>query len=160
MREFPHHRDAEKAVLPLRANINSRVRSPETVNELIAHYLKYELIPEQKAYSTIEVNGSVLKLYVAPRWGSSRLSAVRTVAVEQWLHSLPHSPATRTKIKAVFSAIFSHAIRHEMGPTQPHSGGALVCKAAPGERYFGPLGVRCLARPVERAGQGDGDAGR
>ena len=72
VREFPHRRDAEKAVLVLRANINSGVRSPETVNELIAHYLKHELIPAQKAYSTVEVNRSFLKLYVAPKWGSSR----------------------------------------------------------------------------------------
>jgi integrase len=111
--EYPHRRDAERAALPLRANINSGVRSPETVNELIAHYLKHELIPERKAFSTVEVNGSFLKLYVASKWGTFRLSAIRTVAVEQWLHSLPHSPATRTKIKAVFSAIFSHAIRYE-----------------------------------------------
>ena len=36
VREFPHRRDAEKAVLALRVNINSGVRSPETVSELIA----------------------------------------------------------------------------------------------------------------------------
>ncbi len=113
VREFPHRRDAQKAVLHLRANINYGVRSPETVDELIAHYLKYELTRERKAFSTVEVNGSFLKLYIAPKWGSMKLCAVRTVAVEQWLDSLPYSPATRTKIKAVFSAIFSHAIRHE-----------------------------------------------
>jgi hypothetical protein len=70
VREFPHRRDAEKAALPLRANINSGVRSPETVNELIAHYLKRELIPERKAFSTVEVNSSFLQLYVASKVGS------------------------------------------------------------------------------------------
>ncbi len=113
VREYPHRRDAERAVLSLRANINSGVHSPETVNELVAHYLKYELTPERKAFSTVEVNSSFLKLYIVPKWGVFKLSGVRTVAVEQWLHSLPHSPATRSKIKAVFSGLFSHAIRHE-----------------------------------------------
>jgi hypothetical protein len=31
VKEFPHRRDAEKAVLSLRAKINCEVRSPETV---------------------------------------------------------------------------------------------------------------------------------
>jgi integrase len=119
VREFPHRRDAEKAVLILRSKINSEVCSPETVNELIAHYLKHELTIQRKAPSTVEVNGSFLRLYVTPRWGSLKLSEVRSVAVEQWLSSLPMSPATRTKIKAVFSALFSHAIRNEWIQNNP-----------------------------------------
>lgn len=113
VRQYPLRRDAEKAVLALRANINSEVRSPEAVGSLISHYLKHELPPERKAFSTVEVNSSYLKLYVAPTWGSIRLSDVRTVAVEKWLSNLELAPATRTKIKALFSALFSHAIRHE-----------------------------------------------
>lgn len=117
--EFPLRRDAEKAVLSLRANINSEVRSPATVSELLAHYTKHELTTERKAFSTVEVNKNFLKLYVTPTWGSMKLSAVHTVAVEQWLSKLPKSPATRTKIKAVFSALFSHAIRHEWVSSNP-----------------------------------------
>jgi integrase len=113
VKDFPHRRDAEKAVLSLRAKINCEVRSPETVDALITHYLKHELTSERKSFSTVEVNRSFLKLYVSPQWGAVKLSEVRTVAVEKWLSGLPLSPATRTKIKAVFSALFSHAIRHE-----------------------------------------------
>ena len=32
------------------------VRSPETVNELIAHYTKHELTTERKAFSTVEAH--------------------------------------------------------------------------------------------------------
>jgi integrase len=113
VRQYPHRRDAEKAALSLRATINSGVRSPETVSDLLAHYTKHELTTERKAFSTVEVNGSFLKLYVAPKWGTTKLSDVRTVPVEKWLSNLSKSPATRTKIKAVFSALFSHAIRHQ-----------------------------------------------
>jgi integrase len=62
VRQFPHLRDAEKAALSLRAKINSAVRSPETVDALIAHYLKHELTTERKSFSTVEVNTSFLRL--------------------------------------------------------------------------------------------------
>jgi len=38
VRDFPRRRDAERAVLSLRSTINSGVRSPETVGDLVAHY--------------------------------------------------------------------------------------------------------------------------
>jgi len=110
---LPLRRDAEKAIAALRVKINSVVRSPETVSDLIAHYLKHELTTERKAFSTVAVNTTFIRLYVAPTWGSVPLSKVRSVAVEEWLSSLQLSPNSRTKIKAVFSALFSHAIRHE-----------------------------------------------
>ena len=43
IRELPRLRDVEKAVLTLRAKINTEVRSPETVAELISHYKRHEL---------------------------------------------------------------------------------------------------------------------
>jgi integrase len=113
VRELPHRRDAEKAVMSLRSLINSGVRSPETVNDLIAHYSKHELSADRKAFATIEAHSSYLKLHIAPKWGEHRLSAVRTIAVEEWLDSLPFAPGTRTKIRNIMSAIFTHGIRHE-----------------------------------------------
>jgi integrase len=127
VRDYPHRRDAEKAVLALRANINSGVRSPETVGELITHYLKHELTPEHKAFSTVEVNGSVIKLYIEPQWGKTKLSDVRTVVVEKWLSTTRYAPATRSKIRAVFSALFAHAIRHEWVQHNPIT--AVRCSA-------------------------------
>jgi hypothetical protein len=88
VREFPRRRDAEKAVLTLRATINTGTRTAETVNDLIAHYSKHELTAELKSHSTIENYKGNLKLYIAPKWGSNWLSDVRTVAVELWIHSL------------------------------------------------------------------------
>lgn len=119
VREFPHRRDAEKAALALRVKINSGVRSPETVDELIAHYTKHELTTERKAFSTVEVTKNFMKLYITPTWGSRKLSEVRTVAVEKWLSALKKSPGTRTKVKAIFSALFSHAVRNEWISSNP-----------------------------------------
>ena len=95
---LPLRRDAEKAVAALRVKINSEIRSPETVSDLIAHYLKHELTTERKAYSTVAVNSTFLRLYVAPTWGNVQLSMVKSVAVEQWLSALPLSPAFATLV--------------------------------------------------------------
>jgi hypothetical protein len=99
VREFPHRRDAEKAVLALRGKINTEVSSPETVNDLLTHYQKYELTPARKAYAAIQNHLTLAKCYIAPRWGSYKLGAVRTVQVEEWLDSLSLAPASKTKIK-------------------------------------------------------------
>jgi integrase len=113
VRDLPRRRDAENAVLSLRAKINSGVRSPETVNDLITHYLQNELTLERKAFATVDGHTAYINSYVLPKWGIYRLSEVRTVAVEKWLESLPLAPGSRTKIRNIMSAIYSHSIRHE-----------------------------------------------
>lgn len=121
VRDFPHRRDAEKAALVLRGNINNDVSSPETVNDLLAHYQKHELTPARKAFASIENHLTLSKCYITPRWGTYKLSAVRTVQVEEWLDSLPLAPASKTKIKSAFSVLYSHAIRHEWVSLNPIS---------------------------------------
>ncbi len=111
--EMPTRRDAEKAVLSLRININSEIRTPERVCDLITHYRQRELTEERKAFATIENHLVLSRLYIEPRWGQHRLDAVRTMQVEEWLHSLPLAPASKTKIKSTFSVLYSHAIRYE-----------------------------------------------
>jgi len=113
VQEYPHRRDAEKAVQVLRANINSEVRTPETVDELIAHYQKHELTLNRKAFATIDGHTVYINKYVKPEWGVYKLSNVRTVAVEQWLDNLSLAPGSKSKIRNIMSAIFSHGIRHE-----------------------------------------------
>ena len=113
VREFPRRRDAEKAVLSLRSTINSGVRSPETVSELVAHYQKYELTLERKAFATVNAHESYLALHILPKWQDYKLSEVKTVAVEQWLDSMDYAPATKTKLRNIMSAVYSHGIRHE-----------------------------------------------
>jgi integrase len=113
VREFSRRRDAEKAVLSLRSTINSETRSPETVSDLVAHYRKHELTLERKAYATVEAHGTYLNLHILPKWKEYRLSEVKTVAVEEWLDNMTLAPATKTKIRNIMSAVYSHGIRHE-----------------------------------------------
>ncbi len=89
------------------------VRAPQTLNDLIAHYRKHELTTERKAFATVEAHESYLTLHIMPMWKDHKLSEVKTVAVEKWLESLNLAPATKTKIRNIMSAVFSHGIRHE-----------------------------------------------
>jgi integrase len=111
--DLPLRRDAEQAVADFRANINVEVRVPQTVSDLAAHYRKHELTSDKKAFATIESTSIYLSNHVVPKWGDVWLSDVRTVEVEQWLHSLPYAPATRSKIRNIMSTLFNHGIRHE-----------------------------------------------
>ena len=111
--EMPTRRDAEKAVLSLRININAEVRTPERVCDLITHYRQRELTEQRKSFATIENHLVLSRRYIEPRWGQYRLDAVRTMQVEEWLHSLPLAPASKTKVKSTFSVLYSHAIRYE-----------------------------------------------
>ncbi len=106
-------RDAERAVVALRSWINVDSGTPQTVCDLDAHYRAHELTPGRKSFSTTENHRLLFKRYIEPRWGHFRLSAIRTVEVEEWLHSLPLAPASKTKLKCVLSVLYNHAIRYE-----------------------------------------------
>jgi integrase len=122
-KELPHRRDAEMAALALREKINAGTRSPETVRELITHYISIELADTSgKRSSTREVYAGFLKVQIGPQWGNKRLDQVKTVAVEQWLRSLPYAPATKSKIRNIMSALFAHARRYGMLLTNPIQG--------------------------------------
>ena len=83
------------------------------MNDLIAHYRKHELTTERKAFATVEAHESYLTLHILPMWKNHKLSEVKTVAVEKWLESLDLAPATKTKIRNIMSAVYSHGMRHE-----------------------------------------------
>lgn len=51
---MPLRRDAERAVLQHRVNINSGIVTPEMVIDLINHYKAHELTEERKAFATVE----------------------------------------------------------------------------------------------------------
>jgi len=121
VRDLPHRRDAERAVCSLRQGILSGNRPPSTVRELAAHYNRLELTPERKSFASIQNHLTLFKLYIEPKWGALPLDGIRTVQVEEWLSSLPLAPGSRTKIKSVFSVLYSHAIRHEFVTFNPIS---------------------------------------
>ena len=120
---LPLRRDAEKAVLSLRSNINSGIVTPQTVTDLITHYKTHELTEEGgKRSSTREVYTGFLDVHVEPKWGTIRLDLVKTIAVEQWLRSLTLAPSTKSKIRNIMSALFTHGRRHDLTTANPIQG--------------------------------------
>jgi integrase len=115
--EFPKRKDAEKALTGLRVDINEGAAfAPMTVEQLAAHYLGNEA--PDKAFSTREGYKNIIKNQVIPRWGESSLSSIVPIDVENWLKALrrrdgkPTSPGSKSKIRNVMSAMFSHAIQN------------------------------------------------
>jgi integrase len=123
--EFPKRKDAEKAVLELRVEINEGAHSaPLNIEQLVVHYKKEEL--PRKAYATVVGYAEFLDKRIVPKWGNCALSAIKSIEVEKWLDSLkrvkdasPLSPATKAKIRNVMSAVFAHAIRYGWATHNP-----------------------------------------
>ena len=111
--QLRNRREAEKAVVALRSSINVDAGTPQNICDLAAHYRVHELTEEKKSFSTIDNHRHLFKRYIEPRWGYHRLGAVRTIEVEEWLHSLPLAPSSRAKLKCVLSTLYNHAIRYE-----------------------------------------------
>lgn len=113
VRQIRSRCDAEKTVQTIRISINVDMGTPQTIRDLQAHYKKHELTEDRKSFSTIDNHRLLYKRYVDERWGHFRLAEVRTVEVEEWLHSLPLAPSSKAKLKCVLSTMYHHAIRHE-----------------------------------------------
>jgi len=104
-KQFPTKTSVCKAAEPLHDKAiadNSAV--PVTVQQLVKHYKDNEL--PSKAYSSQRTVETYLRVWVLPLWGEYRLSDVRTVEVESWLHSLTLANATKAKIRNVMHCIF------------------------------------------------------
>ena len=112
--QFPTKMAARKACESRRSNLNRETRSPRTVADLVSHYIEKELpVAGRKAHSTRGVYGSYIRTWIVPAWGAFAMTDVRTVAVEQWLGTLPLANASRAKVRNIMSAIFTHAMRYE-----------------------------------------------
>jgi integrase len=139
--QFHTRKEAMLACELIRKNINTGVRSPRTVAELISHYQQHEL-PNKTPY-TQDVYCGYLRTRILPAWSESRLSDVKTVAVEAWLGTLPLANGTRAKLRNLMHAIFNHAMRWEFYDRNPIT---LVRQSAKRERVPDVLTVEEIGR--------------
>ena len=139
--QFPTKTAARKACESLRMKINRDTRSPRTLRELVAHYTEKEL-PNKTPY-TAEVYTGYLKTWIQPMWNGHSLSAVRTVAVESWLGTLPLANGTRAKLRNLMHALFNHAMRWEFFGSNPIT---LVRQSAKRERVPDVLTVEEIGK--------------
>lgn len=141
---YPSEAAARAASDALRLTINEQARRkslPRTVNELWEHYLCEEL--PLKEISTQDTYSVFAKIWILPRYGSARLEEVHTPEVEKWLRGVDRANGTKAKIRNVFSAMYSHAVRWGFCAQNPISSGIPV---GTGGRRGPSIGVRISAK--------------
>lgn len=126
IKDYPTEAAAMRAVSALRANIN--MESPRaqiqaiSFDTLVEHYRLKEMGEDAgKTFATCETYEGYLRKWILPRWKSYRLRDVKSVAVEEWLKSLPLLNGSRAKIRNMMHAIFNHAMRWEWHDQNPIS---------------------------------------
>lgn len=128
LEEYPTKKAAETAARSFRLNLVDRGSAALvqiTMKELVDHFSEHEQVDkgeEGRAYSTRDRCESVLNCWILPRWGKTAIDQIRTVAVEEWLRSIPRANGTRSKIRNTMSALYNHAIRWEFTDKNPITG--------------------------------------
>jgi integrase len=107
-------RAAETYRLSANRNTGDHIGTPPTLRKLIEHY-KLKEMPmdnhEGKRRSTKLNYLSNLDNHILPRWGEHHPARVAAIEIEEWIKSLRLAPASRAKVRNVFSMIFRHGIR-------------------------------------------------
>jgi integrase len=133
--QYKTESQANKAADQVRITINSASPAAQapTVGMVVQHFKDAELIDshERRAWSTKQNYKEMLDLFILPRWETTRILDVKSVAVEQWLSALlgkkgkPLENPTKQRIRNIFSVLFTHAQRYEFVP-QGHNPISLV----------------------------------
>lgn len=125
VKQYPSRTAALERAAALRSHAGASPFATATasVASLIEHYRAKELgdTCERKSFSTKNTYEGYLRKWILPRWGSCRLTDIKTVAVEEWLQQIPRSNGTKAKIRNIMSALFRHAMRHEWYDRNPIS---------------------------------------
>ena len=124
--EYRSEAHARRALAAMSINVNQEKGatlhpSLLTVGQLVDHYKEHELSAgrNSKAESTCDVYRTYIDTWIVPTWKEQRVTSVKTVAVEEWLRTLPLADASKSKVRNIFSALFNHGIRHELASSNP-----------------------------------------
>jgi integrase len=119
--EYPTESAARKApvvqAILLRLNAEQPV-TPGAANfgAVIARYEQEEM-PER--YSTRAAYQSYINNQIRPRWADTAMSAVKPMAVEDWLRNLALAPKTKSHVRSLMHTIFQCAERWELIEKNP-----------------------------------------
>jgi integrase len=154
VKDLRTERDALNHIHTLRTNINRDITFPVlmTFEAIVDHYRQTELLADNKTEKTRKTYLVYLQKWILPKWGGEYLHNIKAVAVEQWLRSLDGlTNGSKSKIRNIMSAVFSHAIRYELADRNPitavrQSGKRttvpVILDAAEIHRLFGELALR------------------
>jgi integrase len=120
LEKLPTKAAAWKACESRRMTINPITKTPRTMAALVTHYKQKEMSEDGgKSFATRTAYEFYLKGWIVPQWGDSSLSDIRTVAVENWLKTVPLAPGSKAKIRNIMSTLFNHAMRYEWADKNP-----------------------------------------
>jgi len=119
--EYPTESAARKSpevqTILLRLNASQPVTARATdFGAVIARYEQEEM-PER--YSTKSAYQSQIDNYIRPRWADTPMTAIKPMAVEDWLKKLALAPKTRSHIRSLMQTIFQCAERWELIDKNP-----------------------------------------
>ena len=122
LEEYPTESAARKApavqaiLLRLNAEQPAAAAGAAEFGAVIARYEKEEM-PDR--YSTRAAYKSYIKNHILPRWADTPMSAVRPMAVEDWLKGLDLAPKTKSHVRSLMHTIFQCAERWELTAKNP-----------------------------------------
>jgi integrase len=80
---------------------------------------RYEQEEMPERYSTRSAYQSYIKNQIRPRWANTPMSAVKPMAVEDWLRNLALAPKTKSHVRSLMLPIFQCAERWELIDKNP-----------------------------------------
>lgn len=121
----------EAFVLKLNAENPAQALSEPTLNAVLDRFIEEEklLIIKQRrpgepsngegelSYSTVVSYLSVIK-QVRAKWGTTRLSRIRPLQIQDWLKSMDAAPKTKGHIKAILHRLYEKAMLWELAEWQ------------------------------------------
>jgi integrase len=120
-----------------------------SVAELVTHYTERELGENSgRAEKPRKAYLYIFKNYILPKWETLPLRAVKAVAVEDWLKTLPLANGSKAKIREVFGAAFRHAIRYELYSTNPIASVRQARKRAEEPEILEPAEIAAILREL------------
>ena len=111
--QYPTEALAMRAVDALRLSINTGKSQPRPVimETLIARY-EMEELPVR--YSTRAAYQSLLRTWINPKWGKTRLNEMEALDIEHWLKSVELAPKTKSNIRNLMHLLFECARRWKL----------------------------------------------
>lgn len=115
---------AERAVEYLRMRINAQNPQQQfhsfTVGALIDRFMEQH-VPKHCRKLTASVYRSLFEKHIRPKWGTEFVENVKTMALEEWLETNPHSQQVKSHVRGLMHTLYQAARRWEMVKENPVS---------------------------------------
>ncbi len=100
--------------VPTMGLVMDRFLKEERIEEILKQKPGEVTIVDGLAYSTAAGYASYIKNHIRPQWGTTPMNAVKPLAVQNWLKTLPLAPKTRSQIRALVHLLFERAMLWEL----------------------------------------------